>query len=118
MSLYVDSSALLKRYVEEPESASCERHLLADPEWLTGRHTAVEVRRHLARLLTGEPLASAREAFELDWRRIHVVELDAATCDIAVDIAESTGARTLDALHLAAATRIGASAVRVTRSSI
>ena len=33
------------------------------------------------------------------------------TCDIAADIAEMTGARTLDALHLAAARRLGGAAV-------
>ena len=41
MSLYVHSSALLKRYIDEPERPSCERRLLADPEWVTGWHTAI-----------------------------------------------------------------------------
>lgn len=111
MSLYVDASALLKRYVEEPESNGCEQMLLGDPIWVTGRHTFVEVRRNLARLLEGAPLDSALDAFAADWDRLFVVELDQATCELAADIAESTGARTLDALHLAAATRVGASAV-------
>lgn len=111
MSLYVDSSALLKRYVEEPESAACEQALLADPLWVTGRHTYIEVRRNLARLLSGEPLALALDAFKQDWERLFLVELDPATCELAAEIAESTGARTLDALHLAAASRVGASTI-------
>jgi len=41
VSLYVDTSALLKRYVEEPDSAAAERYLLADPSWVTARHTQV-----------------------------------------------------------------------------
>src|SRR4051812_45965933 len=105
MAIYVDSSALLKRYLDEPDSDACERHMLADPTWVTAGHSLVEVRRNLARLLDGEPLALAREQLAIDWRRLHVVELDEATCEIAAGIAEVTGARSLDALHLAAATR-------------
>lgn len=107
MALYVDTSALLKRYVEEPDSEVCERYLLADPVWLTARHTSVEVRRNLARLLEGEPLMAAREQFATDWRRLHVIELDELTCEIAADVAEATGARSLDALHLGAMSRVG-----------
>jgi len=111
MSLYVDTSALLKRYVDEPESPTAERYLLADPSWITARHTRIEIRRNLARLLQGPPLARARTAFEIDWKRIHVVELDEITCDIAVQLAESSGLRTLDALHLAALRRLGDAAI-------
>lgn len=103
----MDSSALLKRYVDEADSEACERQLLSDPVWLTGRHTLVEVRRNLARMLAGAALEAAREELAGDWRRFNVVELDELTCDIAADIAEATGARSLDALHLAAATRVG-----------
>ena len=113
MSLYVDSSALLKRYIAEPESDVCESYLLADPVWITARHTCVEVRRNLPRLLAGPALAEARAEFEHDWRRMHVVALDETTCDIAADLAELTGARTLDALHLAAASRVGKGAITV-----
>ena len=44
---------------------------------------------------------------------MQVVELDETTCQLASTIAETTGARTLDALHLAAATRVGANALTV-----
>lgn len=107
MTLYVDASAFLKLYIEEPESDACERIMSADPSWVSGRHTAVEVRRNLVRLLGGRGLAVARDQFAADWRRCHVIELDGATCDIAAELAEVTGARTLDALHLGAARRVG-----------
>ena len=106
MSMYVDSSALLKRYVDEPDSAAADALLRADGALLTGRHTIVEVRRNLARLLSGRDLAAARVAFADDLRSISVIELDAATCESAASIAETTGVRTLDALHLAAAQRV------------
>jgi predicted nucleic acid-binding protein len=107
LALYVDASALLKRYVEEPDSELCQRHLLSDPIWVTGRHTSVEVRRNLSRLLEGEALTIAREEFAADWRRLHVVEIDEVTCEIAAGVAEATGARSLDALHLGAMSRAG-----------
>ena len=107
MTLYVDSSALLKRYVAEPDSKACERILLGDPGWVTGRHTQVEVRRNLARLLSGAESVVARELFARDFARMEVIELDVATCSTAADMAEMTGARSLDALHLAAAQRAG-----------
>jgi predicted nucleic acid-binding protein len=107
VTLYVDSSALLKRYVDEPDSPRCEAILLADPMWVTARHTELEVRRNLARLLFGPELDAARAAFFADWERMWVVELDGTTTALAASIAEDTGARTLDALHLAAARRIG-----------
>jgi uncharacterized protein len=108
MSLYVDSSALLKRYVDEPDSDAAEAHLRSDPSLLTARHTIVEVRRNLARLLGESDAASARSVFADDLRAFSLIELDEVTCDAAAGIAELTGARTLDALHLAAAQRVGA----------
>ncbi len=111
MSLYVDASALLKRYVDEPDSELADSLLRSDPSLLTGRHTIVEVRRNLARLLARRELATARSAFGTDLEAISIVELDEVTCDGAAQIAEVTGVRTLDALHLAAAQRIGGPAV-------
>lgn len=106
MSTYVDSSALLKRYVEEADSAAADALLRADHALLTARHTIVEVRRNLARLLSGRDLIAARTAFADDLRSISIIELDEATCESAASIAERTGVRTLDALHLAAAQRV------------
>ena len=108
MSIYVDSSALLKRYVDEADSAAADALLRADRELLTARLTIVEVRRNLARLLAGRDLAAARSTFADDLRAFSVIELDAATCESAATIAEATGVRTLDALHLAAAQRVAA----------
>lgn len=107
MSLYVDTSALLKRYVDEPDSDEADALLRGDPLLLTGRHSLVEVRRNLARLLDGAALGAMQSAFAADVLRLGIVELDAATCERAASIAEITGVRTLDALHLGAAQRAG-----------
>lgn len=111
MSLYVDSSALLKRYIDEPDSGAALEWLDSDPELITGRHTAVEVRRNLARLLDAADLARVKRAFSSDLESFGIVELDATTCELAATIAETTGVRSLDALHLAAAQRVGGSAI-------
>lgn len=106
--MYVDASALLKVYVEESESAEARR-LLADPTtWTTGRHTVVEVRRNLARVLTGPALERIRTWFEEHWLDVTVVELNQLVCDRAAELAEVTGIRTMDALHLGAAAQAGA----------
>jgi predicted nucleic acid-binding protein len=101
---YADSSALVKLYVEESGS-SAAREALAGVDWTLARHTYVEVRRAVAAALGGEELAVTRARFEHDWKRSWVVELDEPTCAIAAEIAEETGLRTLDALHVAAAAR-------------
>jgi predicted nucleic acid-binding protein len=106
-AVYVDSSAFIKLYVSEPESVTCERLLESHSVWLTARHTQVEVRRNLARLLQSRELRYAQVDFGADWDRTHVVELDRATCALAAELAETTGARTMDALHLAGAQRAG-----------
>src|SRR5687768_15623443 len=111
MSLYVDSSAMLKRYIDEPDSDEADALLRSDPTPLTARHTIVEVRRNLARLLDDRDAAAARTAFLEDLAVFSIIELDHVTCDAAADIVEITGVRTLDALHLAAARRVGGSAV-------
>jgi uncharacterized protein len=112
---YVDTSALLKRYVEEPDTEVAERLLQSDAEWVTAAHTEVEVRRNLARKLGANPtlLQQTRGQFADDWAVMYVVALDSSTCSIAAGLAETTGARTLDALHLAAAQRAGAPALRL-----
>ncbi|MEX2473087.1 MAG: type II toxin-antitoxin system VapC family toxin [Gemmatimonadota bacterium] len=111
MSVYVDASAFLKLYIEERDSPRAEELLRSDPSWITARHTSVEVRRNLARLLEGRSLSAARRQFDRDWERTAVVELTAEVCDAAADLAEVTGTRTLDALHLGALRVVGGGAL-------
>ena len=108
MIAYVDSSALLKLYLDEPETATAFAVIHEHETWTTGRHTLIEVRRNLARVLAGEDLAAARVAFDEDWQGVVVVELDRGTCDAAASLAEQTGIKSLDALHLGAADVAGA----------
>jgi predicted nucleic acid-binding protein len=106
LTLYIDSSAILKLYLDEPETGDCESIVASDPDWQSARLSRVEVRRILSRSLRGREYSTARRRFDGDWARTQIVELDRVTCDLAAQIAESTGIRTLDSLHLAAAQRV------------
>lgn len=113
MTQDLDSSALLAVLLGEP-SADRVRDLLAvDPDWLTARHSYVELRRRLARPVAQDEVDAARADFSRDRERTTVVELDADTCSLAADLAEKTGARALDALHLAACQRAAATDIVV-----
>ena len=104
---YVDSSALLKIHVDEPDSEFAHGILDSDPAWASGRHTLVEIRRNLVRILAPAQLPAIRAAFLAQWAQIQIVELDENLCERAAELAESTGARALDALHLGAADVMG-----------
>lgn len=107
MTTYVDTSALLKRYVAEPDSPIASELISADPQLVTGRHTVVEVRQNLAALLDPADATAARSDFATDLGSFHLVEIDAQTIELAATIAEQTGLRSLDALHLGSAMRLG-----------
>ena len=114
MTLYVDSSALLKRYVDEHDSEQAESLMAADPVLVTSRLTEIEVRRNLARLLEGTYLNDARRQLTGDLDAFALVALDATTCGEAARIAEETLCRSLDSIHLAAALRAGAATTVLT----
>jgi uncharacterized protein len=105
----VDSSALLKLYLDEPETPIAQEILAPHQGWVTGRHTYVEVRRNLARVLDAPALDVARQSFAKDWEQVDVVDIGSRVGEIAATLAERTGLRTLDALHLGAAAAVGGS---------
>ncbi|MFM7224519.1 MAG: type II toxin-antitoxin system VapC family toxin [Actinomycetota bacterium] len=107
MTLYADASVILKRYVDEPDSDRAIEILASDSTLTTARHAIVEVRRNLARVLSPIDATAVRRTFTNDLTAFAIVELDASTCELAAAIGEQSGVRTLDALHLAAARRLG-----------
>lgn len=114
MTLYVDTSALFKRYVDERDSDAAEQFMDADPVLVTSHLTEVELRRNLTRVLRGEDLLEARRQAQADLDTFALVGLDATTCADAARIAEQTLCRSLDALHIAAARRAGERTVLLT----
>ncbi len=114
MTLYVDSSALLKRYIDEHDSDVADALLATDPVLVTSRITEVEVRRNLARLLDGSAQLAAKRQLSTDLDAFALVNLDATTCNEAARIAERTLCRSIDSLHLAAAWRAGSATTVLT----
>ena len=114
MTRYVDSSALLKRYVDEHDSDVAVDLMSNDPVRATSRLTEVEVRRNLARLLDETALDDARRQFSADLDAFALMAVDAVICNEASRIAEQTLCRSLDALHVASALRAGASTTLLT----
>jgi predicted nucleic acid-binding protein len=108
VTLYADASAILKLYLDEVESDVARDVLRGDPVWISACITAVEVRTNLARLLADEALEDAREQFRRDWADVASLAIDDETSERASELAEATGLRTLDALHVEAAERAAA----------
>jgi predicted nucleic acid-binding protein len=107
LTLYLDASALFKRYVAEPGSDAVLSLLMADPMWVSANHAYVEISVNLGRRLGERTLPIATAQFERDWDAVRVVAMDDALCRRAAAIGVERNVRTLDALHLAAAERAG-----------
>ncbi|CAB4563781.1 MAG: PIN domain-containing protein [Actinobacteria bacterium] len=103
MTLYADSSALLKAYVDEPDSDVAVAHLQSDDVLVSSWVTVVEVRRNLSRLLTGPARRAALSSFESDIDAFALVVAGEEVCRAAGRIGEVLGVRSLDAIHLASA---------------
>jgi predicted nucleic acid-binding protein len=106
VTLYVDTSALLKRYVDEPDSPLADALLSSDPVLVTSWVTLVELRRNVARLVVAADLPAARAQLARELDEFSMVAVDETVCRAAADIAEVLGVRSLDAVHLACAQRL------------
>ncbi|MBX8686907.1 nucleic acid-binding protein [Mycobacterium vulneris] len=103
MRTYLDTSALVKLVVAEPESSALKRHLGALPG--DGLFTAALARTELIRAVArngARAIADARQLLD----GIDSVNLTRRLLDDAGTILPS-GLRSLDAIHLAAAQRAG-----------
>ncbi len=107
--LAVDTSALVKRYVDEPESDVVTEMMDADRVWCASELVRCEVTILLARLATGPSQADRlARLFHADWDAFHVVPVDERCLSDAADIGANFGLRVVDAIHLAAAARLPA----------
>lgn len=107
MTLFVESSALLKRYVEEPGTTTVIEAMEGDPEWIACAVAHTEAALTLCHTaLTEEKATAARRRLDEDWHRFRILPADSACLLRAVEIGCSQRIRTLDAIHLAAADRL------------
>jgi predicted nucleic acid-binding protein len=112
VTTFLDSSALVKRYIDEPDSDYAVSLIDADDVLVSSWLTVVEVRRTVARMLTGSDLSRAKELIAEDFDKIALVSPDAAAWQTAADIAESLGVRSLDSVQLACAQRLRIAGLR------
>lgn len=114
--LYLDSSALMKRYVAEQGTDLVLAAVRADPYVATSLMSAVEVRAALAAAARASRIPDVATYRRLvgtchqDWARYIVIVVDAALIDSAGDLAERHALRAYDAVQLASALVAAASA--------
>jgi predicted nucleic acid-binding protein len=106
MTLYLDTSSLVKLYVEEVGSDDVRGAVGQAAVVATSIVAYPETRAALARLrrsgsLTVTGFAAAKRTFEAQWPAFLTVEVTAAVSQEAGEFAERYGVRGFDALHLA-----------------
>ncbi len=109
MTLMLDTTALLARFLEGPGRDACLAAMDADPVWCASALALTEALMVVDRL--GDDPARTdelRRALRDDWERVHVVPVDQACLDRAAELGRTQPLRTVDAVHLAAADRLPA----------
>lgn len=107
--LYLDASALVKRYVAEDGSELVRDAMAADPGWFMCRVGFVETVRAVG-------LAAGRRAADVvrrEWPAFGVIEVDAELAEHAAELTLTHELRSLDALHLASALLLPSDAIAV-----
>lgn len=106
--VYLDTSALVKRYVEETGTPEVQTLIQAADVLGTSALARVEMAAALAKAvrvgaLTREEAGTALETFLTDWPRLYRLKVTDPLLERASDLAWKEGIRGYDATHLAAA---------------
>lgn len=99
MNLYLDASALVKRYVAERGTELVRDTMERADAWFTCRIGFVETMRAVG-LAAG---SKATRPVKEEWASVGVIEVDQRLAEEAATLSISHDLRSLDALHLAAA---------------
>ena len=108
MILYLDASALVKRYVAEVGSAEVAAVIEAARATATGVVSRAEVAAALAKasrvgVVTREEAGKALAEFDAEWRDLIRIEVNEPIVARAATLAWAQGLRGYDAVHLACA---------------
>ena len=106
MTLYCDSSSLLKIYINEAHTDDVKRLVGSADTLVTSAITLVEIRAALGRAVRERRLdrrsyEAARNRFDEDWTTVVTVRPDSALLRLAADLSERLSLRALDGIHLA-----------------
>lgn len=108
MILYLDASALVKRYVDEEGSDVVLEAMNRKDTWSMCRIGFVETVRAVARAGGLDDAERVRR----DWAvGCDVIELDHCLAEHAARVAPASGLRAMDAIHLASALRLSVEGV-------
>lgn len=108
MILYLDTSALIKLYVNEEHSDDVQKAAITAASLASSTLACVETCAALSRLrrekaLSGVQHERTRERFITDWHDMRRVEVTETQLVRASELAEAFGLRAYDSVHLAAA---------------
>jgi predicted nucleic acid-binding protein len=107
VTLYLDTSSLVKLYAAEPGSDAVHKLVQAATMVATSTIAYTETRAALARrrrerALRPAAFTLARKTFEAEWPKYFTIEVTSALCGQAGEFAERYRLRAYDAVHLAA----------------
>ncbi len=107
MTLYLDSSALVRRYLHDRHRPLVLEAMAADDEWAASSlvRSETQVALHRAAVSPRQQQALWRELRD-EWEAFWVVPLDDRCMARAVELGATFGVRIVDAIHLAAADRL------------
>lgn len=109
MSLYVDTSALVRRYLHDRHRPMVLDAMESDEPWCASALVRTEAQLALHRASVSARQQSALwRALRDEWEAFWVVPLDDRCMARAVEIGATFGVRIVDAVHLAAADRLPA----------
>ncbi len=107
MTLALDTSAVLARYLTIPQRDVVLAAMAADADWCASAVTRTEALAAIPHLADDPAEARRlRRAIEADWQRMAVVPVDAACLARAADLMADHPLRLANAVHLAAADRL------------
>ena len=107
MTLYVDTSALVRRYLHDRHRPLVLDAMSAEGAWAASSlvRTEAQLALHRASVSARQQRALWRELRD-EWEAFWVVPLDERCMARAVEVGATYGVRIVDAVHLAAADRL------------
>jgi predicted nucleic acid-binding protein len=106
VTLFLDTSALVKRYRAEEATDVVIAAMDRDHRWVVSGVVAAEARIAFCAAWSGSVPESVLDRLTADLDRCLVVPVDHECLARAAEIGCASGLRTLDAIHLAAADRL------------
>ncbi len=106
MTLALDTTALVGRYVTGPGRSELLAAMAADPDWCASSLALSEALVLVERLAEPGQATQLRQALLDDWGRIAAVPVDQLCLERAAELGRVHPLRTIDAIHLAAADRL------------